>query len=231
MSTRNLIQKKLISHFLASYASKCEDVSLLSIGTLHSDCTNSNPIIRGIALRTLSSLRSLPSLLLLLASWLFLIYFHMIRIASLLEYVLPPIAKGLVDEAPYVRKIAVIAAAKVNQINPEAIEEIGAVNKLYGMLRDPDPDVVATVINALNDILKEKGGIVVNRHIFQYLLSRFEEFNEWHRSVIIDSLKKLDGLSREEVFELLVIISVFSLSLLCVNLLCLTSAVMGNRTY
>ena len=47
------------------------------------------------------------------------------------------------------------------------------VDLLYRMLRDKDPFVVLNATHALNEILASEGGMVINRNIAHYLLSRF----------------------------------------------------------
>ena len=42
------------------------------------------------------------------------------------------------------------------------------------MLRDKDPYVVLNSASALNEMLAGEGGMVVNRNIAHYLLSRFD---------------------------------------------------------
>ena len=44
------------------------------------------------------------------------------------------------------------------------------------MLRDKDPYVVLNATSALNEMLASEGGMVVNRNIAHYLLSRFDHF-------------------------------------------------------
>lgn len=75
------------------------DIALLAINTMHRDCKDSNPIIRGLALRSLSSL----------------------GVPNLVEYVIPMIVKGLSDDAPYVRKTAAISSVKLYHISPSTI--------------------------------------------------------------------------------------------------------------
>ena len=76
-----------------------QELALLSISTFHRDCSDNNPIIRGLALRSLSSL----------------------GVPDLVEYVVPMIVKGISDDAPYVRKTAAIAAAKLFQVSPSTV--------------------------------------------------------------------------------------------------------------
>ncbi len=47
------------------------------------------------------------------------------------------------------------------------------VNELYALLRDPDPVVVVNCLRALEEILKDEGGVVINKPIAHHLLNRF----------------------------------------------------------
>lgn len=46
------------------------------------------------------------------------------------------------------------------------------VNELYGLLRDPDPVVMVNCLRALDEILKEEGGVAINKPIAHHLLNR-----------------------------------------------------------
>ncbi len=50
------------------------------------------------------------------------------------------------------------------------------VNELYALLRDPDPVVVVNSLRALEEILKDEGGVVINKPIAHHLLNRFAVF-------------------------------------------------------
>jgi vesicle coat complex subunit len=56
------VQKKLVYLYLTNYAETHPDLSLLAVNTLQKDVTDTNPMIRGLALRHLCSLR-LPNFL------------------------------------------------------------------------------------------------------------------------------------------------------------------------
>lgn len=56
-NTKDLIQKKMVNLFLCTYAETHPDISLLAVNTLQNDCRHDNPSIRGLALRSISSLR------------------------------------------------------------------------------------------------------------------------------------------------------------------------------
>lgn len=62
-----------------------------AINTLQKNCRDHNPMIRGLALRSMCQL----------------------RVENLVEYALQPLQDGLRDKSPYVRKTAVMGCVKL----------------------------------------------------------------------------------------------------------------------
>ena len=58
------------------------------------------------------------------------------------------------------------------------------------MIKDPDPLVVINAIEAINEILADKGGIDIDRQLIIPLLNRIKDFNEWGQSIILDICSK-----------------------------------------
>jgi vesicle coat complex subunit len=56
-ATTDLVQKKMVYLYLNQYAPLNHDVSLLAINTMAKDCNDVDPLVRGLGLRNLSSLR------------------------------------------------------------------------------------------------------------------------------------------------------------------------------
>ena len=50
-------QKKLVYLYLSTYAETNEETALLVVNTLQKDCEHGNPMVRGLALRTICALR------------------------------------------------------------------------------------------------------------------------------------------------------------------------------
>lgn len=50
--------------------------------------------------------------------------------------------------------------------------DAAVVNELYSLLRDPDPVVMVNCLRALEEILKEEGGVAINKPITHHLLNR-----------------------------------------------------------
>lgn len=90
-SNDDLVLKKMLYQYIRGYASHHPDNVLLTVNTLTKDCQDMDPKLRGLALRTLCSL----------------------RLANLLEYLINPLKTGLEDVDPYVRRTAVMGVFKV----------------------------------------------------------------------------------------------------------------------
>jgi AP-4 complex subunit beta-1 len=76
------------------------------------------------------------------------------------------------------------------------------------MIRDKDPQVVYNCVCALNEILKDEGGIAVNKKLAMYLLSRLKDFNEWAQCIVLDTILKYTP-EGDEVYDYLVCIILF----------------------
>ncbi|KXZ42977.1 hypothetical protein GPECTOR_108g172 [Gonium pectorale] len=57
LSSEDLVLKKMLYLYLTHYASQTPDLALLTINQLQKDCADHDPMIRGLALRSLCSLR------------------------------------------------------------------------------------------------------------------------------------------------------------------------------
>lgn len=56
-ATIDIVQKKLVYLYMCTYAPLKPDLALLAINTLCKDCSDPNPMVRGLALRSMCSLR------------------------------------------------------------------------------------------------------------------------------------------------------------------------------
>lgn len=119
VDTRDLILKKMVYLYLTNYARKNSDLAIMCINTLLNDCRNEDPMVRGLALRSLCGL----------------------RLESILEYIHDPLQHSLTDSSAYVRKTGVMGILKVFHMNKELIQDTEMVDTLYNMLKDRDPQV------------------------------------------------------------------------------------------
>jgi AP-3 complex subunit beta len=90
VASQNLEIRKLVYIYLLRYAEQEPDLALLSINTFQKDLTDSNPLIRAMALRVLSG----------------------IKVPMIGSIVVLAIKKCAADMSPYVRKAAALAIPK-----------------------------------------------------------------------------------------------------------------------
>lgn len=181
-STNDIVQKKMIYLYLVSYAEANQDQALMAINTFSKDCRRDNPEpkIRGLALRSLCSL----------------------RFSGAHEYIQSAVQEGLGDPDPYVRRTAIIGLVKLHRYKEQAVEPT-FINSLYELLRDPDPVVSSNAILALNEILENEGGIAINRRMIIYLLNRIHQYNEFGQSTVFDIVAKYSPQDDDEMLDIL----------------------------
>uniref|UniRef100_UPI0037E8C3C7 AP-4 complex subunit beta-1 n=1 Tax=Semicossyphus pulcher TaxID=241346 RepID=UPI0037E8C3C7 len=180
-ATVDIVQKKLVYVFLCSYAALNPELSLLVINTLRKDCQDPNPMVRSLALRNMTNL----------------------RLPSLVEYVEQPLTAGLKDRAACVRRVAVLGWAKLHNLQPTSEIDASVVNELYSLLRDPDPVVMVNCLRALEEILKEEGGVAINKPITHHLLNRLKECDVWGQCEVLRVLQRYRPQSDDELFDIL----------------------------
>ncbi|CAG8518232.1 1593_t:CDS:10 [Funneliformis mosseae] len=180
-STKDLVQKKLAYMYISVQAEKNVDLVILAVNTFQNDLQNENPFVRGLALRTLCSM----------------------RLTDYVPYMLKSLSHALIDSSAYVRKTALISCVKLFHLAPKEVLDASLIDQLYNTLRDRDPEVVANGIAALNEILRSEGGMTINANIALYLLQRLREFNEWHQCLVLNTLIRYKPSNEDEKFDIL----------------------------
>ena len=132
--TEDLEQKKLVYLYLMNYAKTQPELVILAVNTfvkvssaLESSCRSDdvqdtadpNPLVRALAIRTMSVLRT----------------------EKTLDYLATPLSRCLKDENPYVRKTAALCVAKVFDLKPELCVEYGFIETLRDLIGDGNPMV------------------------------------------------------------------------------------------
>ena len=97
----------------------------------------SNPLIRALALRTIS-------------------YIH---VREFVEATVTPLRKLVKDPDPYVRKTAAFTIAKLYDHDRSLVEGSDLIDRLNAMLRDENPTVVSSALAALMDIWERSESI------------------------------------------------------------------------
>ncbi|XP_056278333.1 AP-4 complex subunit beta-1 isoform X3 [Pseudoliparis swirei] len=187
-SSGDAVQKKLAYVFLCACAARQPELSLLLVNTLRRDSEDRDPAVRRLALRSMGSL----------------------RLPSLVQYLQQPLASGLRDRAACVRRVAVLGWAKIHQLLPET--DASVVNELYGLLRDPDPVVMVNCLRALEEVLKEEGGVAINKPITHHLLNRLKQCDMWGQCEVLRVLQRYRPQSEDELFDILSLLDASLLS-------------------
>uniref|UniRef100_A0A3B1JBH0 AP complex subunit beta n=2 Tax=Astyanax mexicanus TaxID=7994 RepID=A0A3B1JBH0_ASTMX len=186
-ATVDIVQKKLVYLYMVTYAGHKPDLALLAINTLRKDCADPNPMVRGLALRNMCNL----------------------RMPGITEYIQQPILSGLRDKASYVRRVAVLGCAKMHSLQPNTEIDPSVVNELYALLRDPDPVVMVNCLRALEEILRDEGGVVINKPIAHHLLNRLKDLDSWAQSEVLRLLLRYCPRSDDELFDILSLLDGF----------------------
>jgi AP-2 complex subunit beta-1 len=123
------------------------------------DSRDSNPLIRGLAIKTLGNLPHTMAM----------------------EQFGPVLKAGLKDKDPYVCKTAVLGVSKIYFADPELAQKEGYLDQLESLLDHGNANVVANVVAALIEISSKSSefDLVIDFPTANKLLSAIEECSEY----------------------------------------------------
>ncbi|CAD2213308.1 AP-1 complex subunit beta-1 [Angomonas deanei] len=179
--TTNLELKKLVYLYILNMARLQPDKALLAVNTFLQDCSNTSPLVRGLAVRTMLC----------------------IRVDDVLEYTLEPLRRAVVDSDPYVRKTAAIGLGKLFHHNMDLFYDQKFANELIKLLKDPNPSVsgnAAAIVAEVNDY----GPLVIEMKVewMNRMLLQLAECNEWGQQYILEVLATYRPQEQEAAEEL-----------------------------
>lgn len=122
--------KKMCFLYLVNYARLKPEIAVRALPALLEDLNDSDPLVRALALRTVS-------------------YVH---VKQFVESTMSPLKRLLRDGDPYVRKTAATCVAKLYDHDRSLVERSDLIDRLNSMLRDENSTVVASALAALVDI-------------------------------------------------------------------------------
>ncbi|KAL3162975.1 hypothetical protein ABBQ32_009407 [Trebouxia sp. C0010 RCD-2024] len=177
-NAEDVVLKKMLYLFICTYAQSNPDLTLLTINLLNKDCKDQDPTIRGLALRSLCSL----------------------RVANLIEYIVSPVSLALQDRNPYVRRTAVLGVLKIYNLDAAAVRNAGMLEDLHDMLqKDPDAQVVANCMSVLLET--GSGQSLVTRALVISLLNRIKDFSEWAQCQVLEFAAHYRPSGEQEVYD------------------------------
>ncbi|KAK5163219.1 uncharacterized protein LTR77_010805 [Saxophila tyrrhenica] len=168
MGLPSLEIKKMCFLFLVNYARAKPEVALRALPILLKDLEDSNPLMRALALRTLS-------------------YIH---VRNFVEATVQPLKSLLKDNDPYVRKTAAFTVAKLYDHDRVLVEGSDLIDRLNLMLRDENPTVVSSALAALMDIWERSESIklTIDYTNASKIVQILPDCSEWGQTYILEAL-------------------------------------------
>ncbi|XP_020105678.1 beta-adaptin-like protein A [Ananas comosus] len=191
-ATSDIVLKKMCYLYVGNYARCNPDLALLTINFLQKDCRDEDPMIRGLALRSLCSL----------------------RVPNLVEYLVAPLGAGLKDGSPYVRMVAALGVLKLYHISAAMCLDSDFPATLKSlMLSDPDAQVVANCLHSLQEIWNLEASkseeasreieALYSKPVVFFLLNKIKDFSEWAQCLVLDVVSKYIPGDNNEIFDIM----------------------------
>lgn len=136
LEIQNAEIKKLVYLYITQYSQEFPQETIMSVNSFINDAKDrSNSIVRAMAIRTMGCL----------------------RVRDLNEYLVQPLLLALSDDDSYVKKTAVMAVLKINEVSPDIVQNSKIIPKLVSILEnDKNPYVIANTLLALYEIEQQK---------------------------------------------------------------------------
>lgn len=168
MHIQSLEIKKMCFLYLVNYSRMKPDIAVKALPMLVNDMDDGNPLIRALALRTMS-------------------YVH---VRDFDEAIVKPLKSLLNDPDPYVRKTAAFCVAKLYDHDRRLVENAKLIDRLNGMLRDDNSTVVASALASLVDIWERSDTIklTIDYSNASKIVQILPDCSEWGQTYILEAL-------------------------------------------
>ncbi|KAE8351771.1 adaptin N terminal region-domain-containing protein [Aspergillus coremiiformis] len=168
MNLPSLEIKKMCFLFLVNYSRMKPEIALKALPILVNDMEDTNPLVRALALRTIS-------------------YVH---VREFVEATVAPIKRLMGDLDPYVRKTSAFCVAKLYEHDKKMVESSDLIDRLNHMLKDENPTVVSSVLASLVDIWgrSETISLTIDYTSASKLVSILPDCSEWGQTYILEAL-------------------------------------------
>ena len=159
--------KKMVYLYLVHYAdydNSCREMALLSINSFQKDMSGTNQLIRGLALRVMTS----------------------IRVPDVIQIQLLAVRKCATDSSPYVRKCAATALSKIYALDPEQLSNLKQI--LEKLLKDSSTMVLGSAVAAFNEVCPTSYDIL--HRCYRKLCHLLADMDEWTQVVALEVLTR-----------------------------------------
>ncbi|KAF9466467.1 adaptin N terminal region-domain-containing protein [Collybia nuda] len=162
VASQNLEIRKLVYIYLLRYAEQEPDLALLSINTFQKDLTDSNPLIRAMALRVLSG----------------------IKVPMIGSIVVLAIKKCAADMSPYVRKGAALAIPKCFQLDTSHLPAL--ISIIQTLLNDRSSLSIGSVVVAFEGVCPTRLDLIHQQ--YRRLCRILIDVDEWGQVGVLNLL-------------------------------------------
>ncbi|KAH0475610.1 MAG: uncharacterized protein KVP18_002862 [Porospora cf. gigantea A] len=169
MQTSDVEIKKLVYLYVVNYSQSQPEMAILAVNTFRKDAMDANPLIRALAIRTMGC----------------------IRLPQISEYLLDPLQAACEDPDAYVRRTATLCVAKLYDTSASTVKSHNLLGTLRGMLKDPNPSVIANAVASLRDVEQTSNGreqFTLDDGEVAALLAALNDCSEWGQIYVLDGL-------------------------------------------
>lgn len=159
--------KKMVYLYLVHYADydkTCREIALLSINSFQKDMSGTNQLIRGLALRVMTS----------------------IRVPDVIQIQLLAVRKCATDTSPYVRKCAATAITKIYSLDPEQLSNLLTI--LEKLLKDQSTMVLGSAVAAFNEICPTNFDLLHKG--YRKLCHLLADMDEWSQISVLEVMTR-----------------------------------------
>ncbi|KAJ2965450.1 hypothetical protein NQ176_g10608 [Zarea fungicola] len=153
VASPNIEIKKLVYIYLIHHAEQEPDLALLSINTIQKSLSDANPLVRAMALKTMSG----------------------IRVPVISQIVSLAIKKGVADMSPVVRKAAALAIPKCHRLDPSQAPQL--IDYLSTLIGDKQYFVAGAAVVAFLEVCPERIDLI-HKH-YRGLVRKIVDMDEW----------------------------------------------------
>ena len=160
--------KKMVYLYMINYAKVKQDLVHMVIAAFKQDANHSDPLIRALALRTMSN----------------------IPVQKAMESFCGPLLDACGDRDPYVRKTAALCISKVYFFSKELAMGKSLLDALKKMLIDGNATVVANALVAAMEIHERSSDfdLAIDINTASTLVAALTECSEWYQTYITEAL-------------------------------------------
>ncbi|KAI9199673.1 AP-2 complex subunit beta-like protein [Polychytrium aggregatum] len=160
--------KKMVYLYLMNYSRSRPEMVDMAISGFIKDVSDSNPLIRGMAIRTMGY----------------------IQVDKMVDCLCGPLRHSINDRDPYVAKTSAMAVAKLFLYDRNLTENEGFLEQLRALLNHDNSTVVANAVAALSEISQRSSSFELNFDVplANKLLTAINECSEWGQAYILEGI-------------------------------------------